>query len=145
MSINPRHAEFARRVAVLGDATEAARQTRYSGNGIRVTAAKLMKKPEVQAIIAEERARLSQSQQITNDEIVTGLAEIANDRANPPAARVSAYRTLAEIRGMLRTADSGLPEGLTAMLNALANGLAQGAARNVAPTIEGSYREVRAS
>lgn len=119
----PRHEQFARTLAVSGDATAAAAQVGYKpGNGLKVTAHRLAQRPEVQVIVAEERERLVQGQQISNDRIVAGLAEIAEDRANPTAARVSAYRTLADIRGMMGGTSQELPPAAVFLLEAIGRG-----------------------
>ena len=64
------------------------------------------------------------SQRISNDEILDGLASIAQDPSNPAAARVSAYRTLADIRGMSGMQQE-LPPGLTVLLAAIGRGAEQ--------------------
>lgn len=143
MKRNPRHEQFGRLVALLGDATEAARQTGYKdGPGLSVTAHKLMQKPQVQTVIADERARLANGQQITNDEIIEGLAEIAKDKNNAAAARVSAYRTLAEVRGMLKAPETSLPDALSSMLEAVARGAQRQIEQRTQPVIEAPFREV---
>lgn len=123
----PRHEQFARALAVTGDATAAAAQVGYKpGNGLKVTAHRLAQRADVQAVVADERERLAQGQQITNDQIVSGLAGIARDNGNPAAARVSAYRTLADINGLLDAPQVELPQGLSLFLSAIAAGAAVG-------------------
>ncbi len=89
--MHPRHQQFASPLAVTGDATAAAALVGYKpGNGLKVTAHRLGQRPDVQIIVAEERDRLAQGQQITNNRIVAGLAGIAEDKANPAATSVRA-------------------------------------------------------
>ncbi len=57
-------------------------------HGLKVTAHRLAQRLNVQVIVEEERQRLAQGQQISNDRAVASLAGIADDRANPAAARV---------------------------------------------------------
>jgi hypothetical protein len=98
----------------------------------------------VQAVVADERDRLAQDQQITNDEIVAGLAGIARDRGNPAAARVSAYRTLADIKGLMAAPLAELPQGLGIFLKAIAAGAASGRREQVSTVdVEGEFRETQ--
>jgi hypothetical protein len=123
----PRHEQFARTLAVTGDATAAAAQVGYKpGNGLKVTAHRLAQRADVQAVVADERERLAQTQQITNDEIMAGLAGIARDSGSPAAARVSAFRTLADIKGLMTAPQAELPSGLDLFLKAIAAGASVG-------------------
>ena len=90
--------------------------------------------------------RLAQDQQITNTEIMAGLAGIARDSGNPAAARVSAYRTLADIKGLMAAPLAELPQGLGMFLKAIAASATTGQREQVsAPDVEVTFRDVQSS
>ena len=123
---------FAFHYAANGNGTQAARSSGYSENGIRVTAHRMLTKPNIKAAIAAREQEIAvverQSHSVSPVEIITGLHREATG-SRSPAARVSAWRTLADIHGMLGGGETELPLGLAKFLEALGRGITEGRER----------------
>jgi hypothetical protein len=100
----------------------------------------------VQIIVAEERERLARGHQVGNDEIVSGLLQEARGEGmnTTAASRVGAWRTLADIRGLLGGTQTELPQGLAIFLEAIAAGAASGQReQECSADVEGEFRDVQ--
>jgi len=118
--INQRQQAFATAYVAYQNATRAASAAGYKGNPatLAITGHKLLKLSKVQDAIEAAKARLPTNQSLpTDDDIIRGLAREAAGLGpdTTSASRVTAWRTLAEIRGM--NARSGdLPTALVTLL-----------------------------
>lgn len=129
-TLSDRHQAFADQYVKLNfNGTQAAITAGYAETGAHVTANRLLKNPKIRSAIEARKREVADAMRsaskVSPAEIITGLHREATD-SRSPAARVSAWRTLADIHGMLGGAEAELPPGLSAFMAALGRGLAGG-------------------
>lgn len=99
-------------------ATQAYINAGYSPKGAAVEASRALRKPHVQQAIAARKQEIASSQhqlQVTPALITSGLLREAQ-HADTASARVAAWRTLADIHGMMSGSQTQLPQALGAFL-----------------------------
>lgn len=94
--MTPRQQRFVAEFAIDGNATQAAIRAGYSPNGAKVTASRLLTKPNVAAAVSERTQRVLERAEITAADIARVAWEIATDAETQPGARVSALALLAK-------------------------------------------------
>ena len=106
-------------------AAEAYREAGYSATGARQSASRLLGKAAVRDALAKRRVEVVRAGTLpSTEDIIRGLAAEARGEGPDTTAssRISAWRALADIHGLLGGSSPELPEGLKAMLEALARG-----------------------
>ena len=117
MTLNPltnRQARFAEAYATTGNGAESARIAGFSAKNAASYASTLLKLPEVQSAV--EGIRADRNRSITDDLIRGGLLGEAGreGKGTSHAARVAAWRALADIQGLTRTSVvNGVMAGLS--------------------------------
>ena len=108
MVLNESQRKFAEEYVVSGNGTDAARRAGYSEHSAAQQAARLKNHEGVQRYMLELRSKkLQESIDAVNgavmsrEEVIHGLRAIAEHEDLTPSARVSAYRTIADVEGYL--------------------------------------------
>jgi hypothetical protein len=99
--LSARQQRFVTHYVRLGNASQAAREAGYAEAGARVTACRLLAKPNVQAAVLAERRRYEQDLGITRERVIAELRsaiDIARNQGNA-SAMISGWREIAKICG----------------------------------------------
>ncbi len=124
-ALSPKRALFIENILKGMPAAEAYREAGYSPAGARQSAARLLAKDEIQEELARRRYKMVHAGTLpTAEDIIHGLATEARGEGpdSTASSRISAWRALADIHGLLGGSSPELPEGLQMMLEALARG-----------------------
>lgn len=108
--------QFANLYALLGNASEAARQAGYSERSAKVTACRLLTKANVAHAVAERRAEYAAELQITKEDVIAGVlsaVEMARRQENP-AAMIQGCSALARLLGYFTPETARVEIGLDA-------------------------------
>ena len=113
--LTPMQAAFCRQYADTGNGTQSALAAGYSRNTAPVVASRMLKDPRISGAIERLRLEATHEGDITDKTVLEGLlAEANNNRKGASsAARVSAWRELASIKGMHRSPDLGAWQGIS--------------------------------
>lgn len=123
--LTPRQKLFVENLLKGMDATDAYCNAGYSSRGARQSALRLLGCEAVAAELERRRGYVAEEfPGLTAEDIIRGLASEARGEGPDTTAssRISAWRTLADIHGLLGGNSPDLPEGLVTMLEALARG-----------------------
>ncbi len=103
--VNPKHLKFVERYLATGNATQSYIDAGYDARGKSAenAASRLLGSVGVREMIDAATAKACESQALTKEVVVAGLLKEANREGEGAShgARVSAWRTLAEIAGSL--------------------------------------------
>ena len=84
-----------------GNATQAAIRAGYSEKTAYTIGRENLNKPQIAKILKERRKQAVERINITQDDILKGLREIAVDKKAPKAPRVAAWTALAKMAGIM--------------------------------------------
>ena len=101
LKLSARQQRFVKHYVRLGNASQAARQAGYAEAGARVTACRLLAKPNVQAAVLAERRHYEKGLRITREQVIAELRsaiELARTLGNA-SAMISGWREIAKICG----------------------------------------------
>lgn len=102
---------FADTFAVTRDREQSLKEAGYSIKNVNQSANRLLKREDVQEVLAEKSQKLSKRSLVTREIIEAGLLKVANgllprtgdeDFRSTPQSRTIAWKLLAEMNGMLR-------------------------------------------
>ena len=96
MALTPKQTRFAEEYLLDMNATQAAIRAGYSEKTAGAQGFELLKKPEVQALVAERGNRVVEAVKVTVQDIVRVAWEIASDTTAQTGPRVSALALLAK-------------------------------------------------
>lgn len=113
--LTPMQAAFCKEYAVTGNGTQSAKNAGYSADNAAAIASKILKQPNVRAAIERLRFEQTADLDITDATVLDGLLAEATwkGKGSSHAARVSAWKELADIKGLHKTPDIGAWQGIS--------------------------------
>ena len=122
---------FARAYVLSGNATQAAIEAGYSPKTAKQQGSRLLTRVDIKLALEAEQTMLRERFDLKAEDVLRGLRDIAEDKAAPHAARVSAWKALGNHLGLFQW--NPVAEATTAFLQFLAGDT---------PTVEAKARHI---
>jgi phage terminase small subunit len=98
--MNERQARFVKEYAADPNGTQAAIRAGYAVSSAKVTASRLLTKPNIQELLAVTERATAETLDLTHRYVLKGLMSIAENTEATQSARVRAYELLGKHQGM---------------------------------------------